>query len=59
MNECDFERNAGGDRVAMEVNKREPLSVLFIYMYAHKERLGKDSVGVPKKIKYLFGINCT
>ena len=22
MNECDFERNAGGDRVAMEVNKR-------------------------------------
>ena len=22
MNECDFERNAGGDRVAMEVNNR-------------------------------------
>lgn len=22
MNDCDFERNAGGDRVAMEVNKR-------------------------------------
>jgi hypothetical protein len=22
MQECDFERNAGGDRVAMEVNKR-------------------------------------
>lgn len=49
VQECEFERNSGGDRVAMEVNKRVEKKAGSAILRIHQQKRTKklESISVP------------